>query len=178
MTDWFRRYWHFFAVFGSFPLGILIVSLYAYFHGGGEVFAHVWARNVEAHWGWGTAAYILFGRFVLLGERLWRKRKASWKRPDWRMDFRLWFAIPYAMLMVAVCYQEFWPWAFPKLGDFHRIVGDGPGEITLGEKYKSFADLLGWSFGALAGAWGSWYLADRNHMAKHDGLSWMESKKR
>ena len=150
------------AVFGSLLAVILGVSLFALANGGEEVFAHVWQRNVEAHWGWGTAAYILFGRLLLVYER---------KR---RLNLRWWwfYSLPYLALMACVCFQEFWPWAFPKLGDFHR---EG---ITAGERWKSLGDLAGWSFGAIPGAWAIYFMAERYWHARADYLRWKADRSR
>ena len=166
VNRYIRKHWLPFTVFGSLLAGIGIVSIYGLHVDGRKVFDHIWNREVQAHWGWGTAAYILFGRLVLLGERLNRKRKN--KAVRLHLPWLWWYLTPYLMLMACVCFQEFWPWTFPKLGDY----------FSTGVPYKSFADLMGWTFGAIPGAWATYFMADRYFDARQDYLAWKKGRVR
>ena len=150
--NWIRRNWRYFAVFGAFALTIAVVSLVHVFEGQPAKAAHVWIRQ-ELHLAW---AYVLVQLFTRLQMVVERQRG----RP---IPFGAFYAIPFSLVLGIALNQEF---GIP--GDYRN----GPDPI------KSFADIAGWSFGALASTWYEYFARSRLFAVGNDALAWKKRRQR
>ena len=152
--SWLKRNRLYFAVFGGLLGTVALVSLLALIDSG-EFSTHVWFRSL-LHIPWGCALYLLFVRLNMLLEdarpRLWQ--------------WRGFYALPFGAVLAIAVNQEF---GFP--GDFRKA----PDWI---HQAKSFADIAGWCFGALAAAWFCYFAAVRLETARQHYLADRHARRR
>ena len=172
MQRWLRKHVLPVALFGGLAATLLAVTAIAAIWGPSGFWRHVVQRNVEMHLLAGTALYVLFGRFQLLAERLYRKR--SGKR-SWRLPWPAWFFGPVAVILAISLTQEY---GLSMLGESAGTWGGdwAYNKASLPERFKSLADTACWMWGALAGAWATYFMADRYDLARDDYLAWKESR--
>ena len=154
--SWIGKNRLYFYVFGGLMAVVAVVSTIALSDTQHEgLGGHVWFRTL-LHLPWGFVLYALFSRLLLFGER------QSSRVCDWRT----WNGVLIGLIVAIAVNQEF---GFP--GDFRHAD-------TLQLRLKSFADLAGWTFGALACAWRDYFMADRLHEVRGNRLEWLRLKRK
>ena len=148
---WLRRNRLYFYVFGGLLGTVGAVSLLALI-GSKDFSGHVLWRSA-IHVPWGVALYLLFVRLTMLLEDA-RNRQFRW---------RGFYGLPFAAVLALALNQEF---GFP--GDFRNAAATAAdlGIATWIVKAKSFADIAGWIFGALAAAWFCYFCSWRLDTAR------------
>ena len=177
MKNWIRRHRLPIGVFGGLAAVVVASIVIAYAMDDDDLAKHIQERQLEVHFGWGVAAYLLFSRLLLVVERKAKKRGAG------NLSWQAWYFGPIVALLACVTFQEFWPYGFPKIGDFFReevrdAVTGLMRPIRWGERLKSVVDYAGWLFGALGAAWYTYFTATRLETARQQYLSWKLSRQR
>ena len=153
---WLKRYWHYFAIFGGLMMVPTVVTVgWGFEH---LRWHHVFERQV-LHIPWGFCLYCLAVRVAIVVEH---RRKASRPFAPWGF-----YGLPMAFVAGLALNQEFLLSLAGKTqwhpgGDFHYWKGQP------WEQAKSFADIAGWLFGALAAAWFCYFCAYRLNDARVD----------
>ena len=166
--QWLKRNRLYFAVFGGLLGTVALVSLLALIDSG-EFSTHVWFRSL-LHIPWGCALYLLFVRLNMLLEdarpRLWQ--------------WRGFYALPFGAVLGLALNQEFLLSSEGFGGDFHHAATAAAklGIKTWIVQAKSFADIAGWCFGALAAAWFCYFCAVRLETARQHYLADRHARRR
>ena len=161
--NWLRRNKLYFYVFGGLLGTVALVSLLALI-GSKDFSGHVWFRSL-LHIPWGVALYLLFTRLTMLLEDA-RPKLLQW---------RGFYGLPFGAVLGLAVNQEF---GFP--GDFRHAAHTAAdlGIATWIVKAKSFADIAGWVFGALAAAWFCYFCAVRLETARQHYLADRHARRR
>ena len=141
--NWVAKNRLYFYVFGGLIAVVSVVSGLA-LSDSSDLSEHVWFRTL-LHLPWGFVLYCLFTRLLQVAEA-----HLSWSSAKWTSDYRYFYGICIGVVIAIAVNQEF---GFP--GDFRHAEN-----WQLREQLKSFGDIAGWLFGALAAAWRDYFMAD------------------